>query len=87
MIVLLVLTQNLGNGTYRLNVTFGALNVPFDVEYDIEFFCFDNIVRYSTIASQSSNYAGLSDFNIYTERIITGNLVVISHLILYKYLR
>ena len=30
--------QNLGNGTYRLNVTFGALNVPFDVEYDIEFF-------------------------------------------------
>ena len=54
--------QNLGNGTYRLNVTFGALNVPFDVEYDIEFFCFDNVVRYSTIAGQSSNYAGLSGF-------------------------
>ena len=54
--------QNLGNGTYRLNVTFGALNVPFDVEYDIEFFCFDNVVRYSTIASQCSNYAGLSGF-------------------------
>ena len=54
--------QNLGNGTYRLNVTFGALNVPFDVEYDIEFFCFDNVVRYSTIASQPSNNAGLSGF-------------------------
>ena len=44
------------------NVTFGALNVPFDVEHDIEFFCFDNVMRYSTIASQSSNNAGLSGF-------------------------
>jgi hypothetical protein len=54
--------ENLGNGTYRLNVTSGVPNVPFEVEFGMEFFCCDSVMRYSTIAGQNSDNAGLAGF-------------------------
>ena len=54
--------ENLENGTYRLNVTFGVANAPYNVEREIDFFCCDNVVRYSTTGDEDSDHAGLAGF-------------------------